>query len=446
MDLEEYLKVKYNGDREKMILEELNSMANQQRLYEVEQKKDYLMGFHRIKNLPTFQWNGSLIEPRKIVLQTAKTLIQQQSQFLLRHPVVLTGSERMVDELSKVNRSANFNSKNKIILDNLLKFGCCSELLFINKEGMIDSKVIPADQGFPIWNHHNEMIGFVQSFRHDSITYMTLFTEDIVYEYSNEGGNLHLVSSSPNLGGLPIYYKTHSEYSDTEGRSILDDIIPIIDDLEMLISRQAQATLLYSQGIPILKGQRLQNSGIPQDVIGGGLLLDYDAEFTFASNPIATEAFESTYDKLMTALMDVSGVPSVALSKFEISNISETSIRMLHSLSEIKGHENEAYMREGLLQRYDRVCRMLSYKSIEIGSDDLSLIFTYNYPQNESERIDNILKLKNANAVSMETLLENSPYTAGSVAQEVERMKMEGIISGNIRVDTSEDNSNSALV
>lgn len=100
MNLEQYVKVKHDNNAH-WFIEEINTVANQQRLMNVESKKDYLMGNHKIKDLPSFMYNGKLVTPRKIVLQTAKTLLQFHAQFLLKNDVQLTGKEKMIEECNR---------------------------------------------------------------------------------------------------------------------------------------------------------------------------------------------------------------------------------------------------------------------------------------------------------------------------------------------------------
>ncbi|WP_420826596.1 phage portal protein [Sporosarcina limicola] len=437
LNLEQYIKVKYNNKHD-WFLEEVGSVANQQRMADVEKKKDYLMGYHNILNLPSFMYNGESITPRKIVLNTAKTLLQFQAQFLLKNPVVLTGSEVMIDQFNKVNKLGKFNGKNMRILNELLKFGSCSEYIFINKNGYIDSKIIPSDEGTPVWNHHNEMIAFVQSYVFDGISYYTVYTDDTVQEYTNEDGSIRLVSQHANLSELPIYYHTHNEYSEVEGRSALDDFVGLLDNMELLLSKTIDNTYMYSAGIPVVTGQRLTGgAGIPKEVSGGGLSLDDGSTFEFVSNDIDVEAFETLYDKLNQSLLDVSATPAVSMNKTDISNLSEVSIKLLFSLAEVKASENEGYLRDGMMERYDKIRKLLIYKNILISDDEyasLDLLFKYNQPQNETETIANLKTLRELQALSMESLMEHSPYTT-DVKQEVSRMNLEGLSGTVIDVD-----------
>ncbi|MDJ0331720.1 phage portal protein [Planococcus sp. S3-L1] len=426
MNLEEYKKVKYKND-EHWFVEEVNTVQNQQRLMNVEEKKDYLMGHHNIKKLPSFMYNGELITPRKIVLSTAKTLLQFHTQFLLKNDVQLTGNEKMVDELGKVNKLGKYNAKNLKILSNLLKFGSCAEYVYVNKKGYIDSKILAADEITPVYNHHNELISFVQSYVHDAISYYTVYEEDVVKEYTNEGGKIHLTGQHANLSGLPIHYRSHNEYSEIEGSSVLDDFINILDNMELLLSRTVDNTFLYSAGIPVVVGQRLTNGGIPKEIAGMGIHLEDGSSFSFESNDVDIKAFEALYSQLNQSLLDIAAVPAVSMNKSDVSNLSEVSIKMLFSLAEVKASENEGYLRDGLYERYDKIRKLLSYRGVTITDDQyasLELLFTYNRPSNESERVADLVDLRAINAISMESVLEHSPYTT-DVTQEMERIKAE---------------------
>ena len=426
MNLEQYVKAKHGNDPH-WFVEEISTVANQQRLMNVETKKDYLMGEHKIKDLPSYMYNGKSITPRKIVLQQARMILNFHTQFLLKNDVQLTGNEKMIDELGKVNKLGKYNAKNLKILSNLLKFGSCAEYIYVNKKGYIDSKIIPADEGTPVFNHFNEMIAFVQSYVFDGISYYVLYEDDVVKEFNNEGGEMKLTSQYHNLSGLPVYYHTHNEYSEVEGSSVLDDFIGILDNMELLLSKTVDSHYSYITGIPVLVGQRITSEGIPKEIVGGGLVLEDGASFSFQSNDLDIKAFSALYDQLNQNLLDIASVPAISVNGSEVSNLSEVSIKMLFSLADIKASENEGYMREGLMERYDKIRNLLSYRGVTISDDDyasLDLLFTYNRPSNESERVKDLKELRAMNAISMESLLEHSPYSTDPM-MEMERIKAE---------------------
>src|SRR5690606_37346224 len=112
----------------------------------------------------------------------------------------------------------------------------------------------------------------------------TVYTPDTVEEWTNEGGKLKLEGTLNNLSGLPIIYHNQSEI-DNLGRSDLLDMIPILDNLEDLISKTADGYYHYLTGVPVVTGQQLKNAELPKDLVTGGIVLEYGSTFDFKTNP-----------------------------------------------------------------------------------------------------------------------------------------------------------------
>ena len=426
MNLEQYVKVKYKN-KIGWFMEEATSFHNTSRVLDVQNKKDYLEGHHNILNRPSYQYNGQLVEPRKIVLNMAKTILSFQTQFLLKNPVQITGKEKMVEEFQVVNKLGKFNEKNIAILDKLLKFGNVYEYIYLDKKGYITSKIINSDNGFPIYNQHNEMIGFIEMYVFDGISYYVVYDDEKVQEWTNEGGSLQMTSQFANLSGLPVAYVSTNEHSETEGRSQLDDFIGILDNMEDLISKTVDGLYKMINPVPVISGQQLKGS-IPQHIVGGGIQLDDGGTFSFESATIDAKAFDILYTQLYQSLLDISMTPSVSMGRASISNVSEQSVRLLFSLASVKGGMNEQCLRKGFYERWDKIRSLLTYKGINI-SDKLwstfDVLFTHDLPSNNSETIANLRELREMGALSMESMLELSPMTS-DVGQEMERLNSEG--------------------
>jgi len=426
LNLEQYVKVKYKN-KIGWFMEEATSFHNTSRVLDVQNKKDYLEGHHNILNRPSYQYNGQLVEPRKIVLNMAKTILSFQTQFLLKNPVQITGKEKMVEEFQVVNKLGKFNEKNIAILDKLLKFGNVYEYIYLDKKGYITSKIINSDNGFPIYNQHNEMIGFIEMYVFDGISYYVVYDDEKVQEWTNEGGSLQMTSQFANLSGLPVAYVSTNEHSETEGRSQLDDFIGILDNMEDLISKTVDGLYKMINPVPVISGQQLKGS-IPQHIVGGGIQLDDGGTFSFESATIDAKAFDILYTQLYQSLLDISMTPSVSMGRASISNVSEQSVRLLFSLASVKGGMNEQCLRKGFYERWDKIRSLLTYKGINI-SDKLwstfDVLFTHDLPSNNSETIANLRELREMGALSMESMLELSPMTS-DVGQEMERLNSEG--------------------
>ena len=418
MNLERYVKLKYDNKPD-WFVEEVASFENQGRLVDTYEIKEYLDGHHKILDRPNFKYNGQTIEPRRIVINLAKTILNFKTQYLLKNPVTMIGDEKMIDAFQKVNKLGRFDDKNEKILNRLLKYGQVYEYLFINRKGHIDSKLINADEGTPVFNRNNEMIAFIEHYTFDGITYWTLYTDDYVQEWSDEGGEVHLVESFVNVSGLPVLYMSEDESSSTKGRSELKDYMGILDNMEDVLSKYVDSMYKFMNPIPVAIGQQLKDT-LPQEIVGGGINLDDGADFKLVSNELDSNSFELVYKTLNQTLLDVSSTPAVSMNKTDISNLSEVSIKLLFSLADTSAGVYENYLINGFMDRYEKVAKLLSYKGVTVSDEQLITLdfkFIYNTPSNQTEILNNMKTQFEMNAISTETILENSPYIKDTVLE-----------------------------
>ncbi|WP_312753350.1 phage portal protein [Rummeliibacillus suwonensis] len=427
MELNEYINAKYDGESD-WFVQVVNEPSNQMRVQDIHSKKEYLNGTHAILNSPAYKYNGKIYNPRKIVVSYAKTLLNFQKSFLLSKPVVYTGKERVVKAINEINRKGKMDRINVKILHNLLSYGEAYEYLYI-QDGKIKSRIIDTEEGYPLYDHNNELMAFVQHYINDGISYYIVYTPDNVYEYSNEGGTLHLIGEYSNLSGLPVIYKTDNELSHTRGKSELDDWIFILDEIENVLSKFTDTVYKNMNPIPVVSGQELKGNGIATNIVGQGVQLDDGSEFKFASIQLDVEAFNALYDKLIQTLFDISSIPNVAMDKAEIANVSETSIRILYSLANVKAKINENYLRDGFEERLNKYRILLSYLDVNFTDDEfetLDIQFSYDVPSNDTEVINNLKTLYEMKSMSLESVLEKSPYINDSV-QELERIHNQSV-------------------
>ncbi|OKP84847.1 hypothetical protein A3844_18865 [Paenibacillus helianthi] len=192
----------------------------------------------------------------------------------------------------------------------------------------------------------------------------------------------------------------------------------------------------------MIKGQQLTGDKLPTSIIGAGLVLDSDSEFAFVQNQFDHQAFETLYKHLMTSLLDVSSTPGIVLGKTDISNLSEVSIKLLFSLSNLKAMISEKYIKDSMKMRYNKVRRLLELQGIVFNDDEwntLDIVFQYAMPQSEKDIIDNLSKLREMSAISVESVLGHSPYTT-DINSELERLSGE-----RVNNDTSNDDDNKTV-
>lgn len=424
--LNQYVK-DYHKNDSKWFMDEVNMFKQQARVNKIMGLKEYLNGSHLITQRPNEMYNGKELEAKRIVLQYAKTLLNFSTSYLLQHPLTLTGNEKVVSEFQKVNKKGKYDRFNLSVLDKVNKYGMVAEYVYLDQR-VIKSKLIDPSCSFPIYDHENTLIAFIEAYVQDAVSYYTVFTDEVVYKYNNLNGKLKLVGQYANLSGLPIVYHNQNEMSDTEGRSELEDWMSILDAMEDLISKYTDAFYKFMNPIPVAIGQQLKGSGLPTRVVGGGLTLDDGSDFKLVSNGLDYQSFETIYNTLLQSLLDVSQTPAVSMNKTDISNLSEVSIKLLFSLANIKAGFNEQYMREGLEQRFDKIRRLLTYNGVSFTDDEydtLDMVFRYAMPSNDKEIIENLKALRELHGLSLESLLGHSPYTS-DVQVELERLREEG--------------------
>jgi len=369
-------------------------------------------------------------------------LINFSTAYLLQNPVTLTGNERIVKEFQKIHKKGKYDRINYKLLSNVTKYGMAAEYVYLNN-GVIQSKVIPASESYPIYNHHNELLAFIQSYIVDAVSYYTVYSEDKVETYDNLGSDLRKSGTYTNLSGLPIVYHNENELSEKEGRSDLDDYLSILDTMEELLSKFTDSILKFHNPIPVIKGMQLYDEVLPANIVGAGLVLDDGSEFEMVTNQLDYKSFEVVYKQLLQSLLDVSSTPAVSMNKTDISNLSEVSIKLLFSLANIKAGINEQFMRDGIEQRFEKIRRLLGYRGVKFNDnnfDSLGIVFTYSTPANDKEIIDNLKTLRDMSGISLETLLTHNPYI-NDVQQELNRLRDENSEETVINHEVEDNNS-----
>ena len=169
------------------------------------------------------------------------------------------------------------------------------------------------------------------------------------------------------------------------------------------------------------------------------------------SNGVNHKAFEVIFNTLMQQLINIASVPAVALNASDVSNLSEMSMRMLYQLADMKGGLNERYLREGLEQRNSKVVGLLGKQGkaySEDTIDSLDMVFHYARPVNETEVIDNLVKMYDVGAISMESLVAINPYVSNEhlelkrILEREQRVSEQKQVNGQVQAkpkDVKED-------
>ncbi|ALX47865.1 phage portal protein [Lentibacillus amyloliquefaciens] len=432
MDLQEYIKNRYDGQFQKFVMEEINSVPQQQHIRQIIDIKEYLgKNQHKVNTRPNETFNGKEMEVERITLNYAKQIVQFTVNFLLgRNPVQLSGVEDVVQELNRVYKKAKYHKIDYRLLGDLVRYGEAFEYVYV-KDGQIYSQVLDVAESYPIYDPEtNEMLAFIQYYHSDYVDFYVVFTDDVVAKYNNsQGEDIRLVEQRPNITGLPIHYKTDNEVDSTRGHSPLNDIIDILDSMENLLSEAIDGFGRYITGTPVSIGQQLTNVELPKHGNGVGIALDDDADFKYVTNEFDHKAFESLYGTLRNALMDISNMPNILLNGGStISNVGDIAVESIFYLSLIRANMNSKYLQDGFEQRLDKIRNVLAIQGITFDDDDYeetSFVFSPDMPKDTTQLIENIESLKGIGAISTESVLDNVSFL--DKVSEMERLANEGV-------------------
>ena len=414
MTLAEYIKQNYNNSPY-WFEQECEQSWHKDRIDNILNIKEYLSGKHAILSRPDEVYNGRTFKTRKIVLQYAKTILNFQTSFLLGKPATLSGGEKSIKELKQVYKKSKYDDIDYKILDKLCKYGIVYEYLYFNEDNRIKSKLIDPEDGYPIYSDSMEYLAFIEHYTSNAVSYWNVFTNNNVVEWTNAGGYMHVTGQYNNISGLPVIYKTLNEMDERQGRSDLEDYVNILDNMEELISKYADSFYKFLNPIPVMRGTKLNigkngEGAINPNTVGYCLQLDDNSDFNLITNRMDYKSLETIYNILRQALLDISMTPSIITSGVEISNVSETSIKMLYSMAQIKAQINSKYLIDGFRYRWKLMEKMLKLQNVVIDSRDVEVVFDMAIPSNDEEIINNLKTLNDMGAISLETLLSQSPY------------------------------------
>lgn len=423
--LAQYINSKYDGSSY-WFVDEVQDGWHLKRVSSALDNREYLSGQHNIKKRVDEVYNGRVFETRKIILNYAKTLLSFETAFLLRKPVTLISNDlEALEQYKTVYREGKYHQLDFKILNSMAKYGEVYEYVYIDENMRIKSILFNAEDSYPVYDNTGSMVAFINFYVYDGVNYYVVYTKDVVEEYNDVGGDLHLTGSYNNVSGLPIAYILPSELDELTGNASLNEYIDLLDSMEDLLSKYMDSFYKFLNPIPLFKGTKLNTAdgGMDKRAVGYALELAEDADFSFVSAEMDSNSFKELWRTLKQSLLDISMTPAISMNSQEISNLSETSIKMLYSLAEIKGAMNSLYLKEGMEKRWGIIKGLLRLTEHEVNEDAyIDCNFNYNIPQNDGEIIENLTKATCGQAImSVERAIEVNPYTV-DVNAEVSKL------------------------
>ncbi|NFG97872.1 phage portal protein [Clostridium sporogenes] len=445
--IESYIQDRYNNNVN-WFEEECKQGEHLHRISNVLNSKSYLKGVHSILNKENAKWKGQEYITKKLILQQAKTILNFHSTYLLGKELSLIGSERKVEEYEKIYRNFDYDNIDFKILDNALKYGDCYEYVYVddyiymnNKimKPKIKSKIINSEDAYPIFSEDTgEYIAFIEHYTVNSskISYYNVYYKDRVEMWNNKDGELQLIDEKTNITGLPIIYNNGED--ETYGRSLLEDLKPILDEFEDILSKMSDSIYCYSLNpLPVSVGQPIKGQ-IPADAVGYSISIDAGS-FDFKNANMDYNTIQLYLNELHKQLNITASMPSIIGGNTNVSNVSEVSLKLMYQLADVYAMLNEKWIKKGIKERFKKWDKILNMLGIEFNNNEyVDIEFNYSRPINQSELLDNLSKQRDMGAISIETVIEKSDLTKDKI-QELARLKSENIGDKKEDIKTDEN-------
>lgn len=421
MNIEEYKNTFYNSTL--WFEEEVNKPYHRNRIAKVSENKFYLTGKHRVLDREDIEFKGKQMITRKTIIQYAKSILKFHAGYLLGNSVTYSGDDNVLNLFNEIYRLGNYDSIDYKILDNVNKYGDAYEYIYVDDNGKIKSRVLDSLDSYPIYDDEGNYLAFIEYWTdaYSGISYYNIYYPNTVEKWNNEGGELRLVKEDINVSGLPIHYHNFNDMDDKFGVSFLEDIRPLLDELEDMFSKLGDAIYVNTLNpLPVASGSRIDSS-IPADATGYVLNLEGGSEFKVVSTTMDYNNIKFYIESIKNMINEIGCVPSV-LSSTEIANISEMSMKMLFHVALMQAHETDKWLSVGMQERFNVWRTILKLKGYKDVDEDIKIDYNLSTPANDYDLITTLKTMKDMGAISNQTVMEQSGLIKDT---EVERERIE---------------------
>lgn len=404
---------------------EVRKPEHMQRINMIADIDSYLLREHKVLQRPNFKFKDKDFQTAKIILQTVKTIINFHTSYTVGNPISFTGNKELVELIEKVYRKGQFTKQDYEITTQLMKYGNAWEYVYMDNN-KIKSKVFINDECYPCYDDKGNYYAFIEYWRDkdSGAEYYTIYYLDIVETYIDN----ELTDTKPNLTGLPIHYKSMVPSAYTQfGEPFINDLIPIIDQVEHLLSKLDDAvTTLSLNPIGVLTGLSTLDEQIDSDMTGACIQLA-EGDFKYASVTMDHANIKQELDSLLMQFYGIACVPSSVLGQSNVANVSEVSLSMLFNSTDNVARQNMFALKEGFAVRWEYMKKLMELQDITITDDlfdTLDCSFNVNRPVDTESTMKEMQMQRNMGAISRQTIIENSKHTPNT-ALELDRIKAE---------------------
>lgn len=403
--------------------DEINKTEHMKRISNVIEIKQYLLRLHKVLQRKDFKFKEETYTTAKIVLNTLKSIINFHTSYVVGNPISITGEQEVVKKYNSIYKKGMYTKTDYEIAEDLYTYGNAFEYVYLD-DGVVKSKVIANEDSYPVYDEHENYVAFVEYWEdmENGHKNYIVYTPAMVQVYQDNT----LVDEYANLSGLPIHYASldKSEYN-FFGDSPLNDLIPIMNQIETLLSKLDDAINTLSMNpLGVSMGQRVTDS-IPKDICGATLNLEDGGDFKYVTAQMDYQNIKLLLDSLTQQLYAVASVPASVIGQGNIANVSEISLKLLFSQTDNKAKQMIQVLKEGIYKRFEYIRKLLKIQGITFSDntyDSLDITFSVNRPVDTQSMMMELKTQYDMGAISRQSIIDKSPYTTNT-ALELQRIE-----------------------
>lgn len=414
------------------------------RINHVADINSYLHREHKVLLRPDFEFKEKTFHTAKIVLQSIKSILNFHSSYICGREISLTGDKELVDAFNKVYSAGQFSMRDYQITKDLITYGNAFEYIYLDKDNKIQSKVFNNMDSYPLYDKNMKYYAFVDYWKDATdggTEHYTVYYPDRVETYTDR----KLIDTSSNLTGLPIHYKRidKAEY-DMFGEAFIDDLIPIADEIEQLLSRLSDAVECLSLNPVAYTSGGIWDKPINSNMVGACINFEDGGELKYANATMDYSNIKLLLDSLLAQFYVVACVPATTTGQSNISNVSETSLGMLFTNCDNLNRENIFSLKEGFKTRWAYIRKLMEQYQGQTITDEvfnsLDCTFNVNRPVDTTSAMEEMKMQRDMGAISVQTIIENSKHTSNT-ALELDRLAEEKKNNANVTTPVPENKS-----
>lgn len=408
--------------------DEINKTEHMKRISNVIEIKQYLLRLHKVLQRKDFKFKEETYTTAKIVLNTLKSIINFHTSYVVGNPISITGEQEIVKVYNRIYKKGMYTKTDYEIADDLVTYGNAFEYVYLDN-GIIKSKVIANEDSYPVYDEQENYVAFIEHWQdiENGHKNYVVYSPTMVQVYQDS----ILKDEYANLSGLPIHYSNmdKSEYN-FFGDSMLNDLMPIMNQIEVLLSKLDDAINTLSMNpLGVSAGQRITDS-IPKDICGATLNLEDGGDFKYVTAQMDYQNIKLLLDSLTQQLYAVASVPAAVIGQGNIANVSEISLKLLFSQTDNKAKQMIQVLKEGIYKRFEYMRKLLAIQSVTFNEDmfdSLDFTFTVNRPVDTNSLMNELKTQYDMGAISKQTVIDKSPYTVDT-SLELQRIEQENSV------------------